>query len=81
MPRFYSLLEKISVVLLLLRGDVSVLYSLLAKCLWCLKYLWCLLLIRVSLSVCWTPTALPSSVPAFLRDLTAACWSWVEIRV
>ena len=42
MPRFYSLLEKILVVLLLLRGDVSVLYSLLAK------YLWCLMLIRVS---------------------------------
>ena len=31
------------------------------------------LLIRVSLSACWTPTALPSSVPAFFRrDLNAA---------
>ena len=76
MSRFYSLLEKIFVVLLLLRGDVSVIHTLLAKC-W-----WCLLLIRVSRSACWTPTALPSSVPAsFLRYLTAGCWSWAEIRV
>ena len=32
-------------------------------------------------SACWTPRALPSSVPALMRDLTASCWSWVEIRV
>ena len=57
-------------------AEMSRSYSLLAK------YLWCLLLIRVSPSACWcwTPTALASSVPAFLRDLTAGCWSWAEIR-
>ena len=38
-------------------------------------------LIRVSPSACWTPTSLPSSGPAFLQDLTAGCWSWVEMRV
>ena len=57
MPRFYSLLEKIFVDLLLLRGDVSVLYLLIAESMWCLKHLWCLLLIRVYPSACWTPTA------------------------
>ena len=41
----------------------------------------CCLLTRVSPSACWNPTALPSSIPAFLRYLTAGCWSWVEIRV
>ena len=62
-------------------AEVSRPYSLLTKYLLCLNYFWCLLLIRVSPSACWTPTALPSSVAAFLRDLTVACCSWVEIRV
>ena len=53
------------------------------KYLGCPKYLWCFLLIPVSSSACWTHTALPSSVPAFLRDLIAGCWSWswVEMRI
>ena len=68
--------ETILAVLLLLRGDLSE-----KKYLWCRKCLWCLLLTRVSPSAYWTPTALPSSVPAFLRDLIAGCWSLAEIRV
>ena len=62
-------------------AEMSRSYSLLEKYLLCLKYLGCFLLTRVSPSACWTPTALPSSVPAFLRDLTAGCWSWIKIRV
>ena len=64
MPRFYSLLEKIFVVLLL-RGDVSVLLAP-GQIFICGA---CCLLTRVSHLACWTLTALPFSVPAFLRYL------------
>ena len=63
MPRFYSFLGKFILVLLLLRGDVSVLYLLLEKSIWCLKHLWCLLLIRVS------PQPVGPQLPSLLRSL------------
>ena len=77
----HSLLEKIFVVLLLLRGDGPILVA--AREIFVVPETFAVLavLIRVFPSACWTTTALPSSVPAFLRDLTAGCWSRVEIRV
>ena len=63
-------------MVLLLRGDISVLLA--------ARELFVVLAVdsRVP-SACGTPTALPSSVPAFLRDLIAGCWSWswVEMRI
>ena len=81
MPRFYSLLEKIFVVLLLLRGHVSVLLA--AREIFVVLEIFMVLATdsRVPLSLL-DPHGLAFFGPCLLlRDLTAACSSWVEIRV
>ena len=88
MPRFYSLLEKIFVVLLLPRGDVSVLLA--AREIFVVPETFVVLAAvesRVPLGLLDPHGVGPPrpcllrSLAAILRDLTAGCWSWAEIRV
>ena len=78
MPQFYSLLEKIFVMLLLLRGDVSVLLA--AREIFVVPEIFVVFAVdsRVPLSLL-DPYGLAFFGPCLY--LTAGCRNWVEIRV